>query len=72
MTNKELILKTPNLIIDIRNNGGGSDRSYTELLPILYTNPIRKVGVELLSTSLNNQQMLDFINDPAYRFDEKE
>ena len=70
--NKELILKTPNLIIDIRNNGGGSDRSYKELLPILYTNPIRTVGVELLSTQLNNQRMLDFINYPKYGFDEEE
>lgn len=70
--NRELILKTPNLIIDIRNNGGGSDRSYSEVLPFLYTNPIRQVGIEYLSTPLNNQRMLDFINDPAYGFDEEE
>lgn len=71
LANKELILKTPNLIVDIRYNGGGSDRSYKELLPILYTNPIRTVGVELLSTPLNNKRMLDFINDPKYGFDDK-
>lgn len=70
--NKDLILKTPNFIIDIRDNGGGSDRSYYELLPILYTNPIRTVGMEYLSTSLNNQRMLDFINDPSYEFNEEE
>lgn len=72
LANKEIILKTPNLIIDIRNNGGGSDRSYNELLPILYTNPIRTVGVEYYSTDLNNKRMLDFINDPKYGFDEDE
>lgn len=71
-SNRAMILNSPYLIIDIRNNGGGSDASYEELLPILYTNPIRTVGVEFLSTSLNNQRMLDFVNDPQYGFDEEE
>ena len=70
--NLELILSTKNFIIDLRNNGGGSDGSYYELLPILYTNPIRTVGVELLSTPLNNQRMLDFINSTEYDFSEDE
>lgn len=69
--NKATILSTENLIIDIRNNGGGSDSSFDELLPILYTNPIRTVGVQYLSTPLNNQRMLDFINNEDYGFDEK-
>ncbi|NQX96814.1 MAG: peptidase S41, partial [Flavobacteriales bacterium] len=72
LANKELILETPNLIIDIQNNGGGSDGSFKELLSILYTNPIRTVGVELLSTPLNNQRMLDFINNPKWGFDAEE
>ncbi len=62
LANKETILNTPNLIIDIRNNGGGSDGSFRELLPILYTNPIRTIGVELLSTPLNNKRYLDILN----------
>jgi len=70
-SNKETILKTENLIVDLRNNGGGSDGSFQELLPILYTNPIRTVGVEMLSTPLNNQRMLDFINKDEYGFDEE-
>ena len=67
--NKEKILKTENLIIDLRGNGGGADDSFEELLPILYTNPIRTVMVEFLSTPLNNQRFLDFAADPD--FDEK-
>lgn len=69
--NKEKILTTKNLITDIRNNGGGSDVSYAEIIPYLYTNPIRGVGVEYLSTKLNNQRMLDFINNPEYEFDDE-
>ncbi|MEO0339015.1 MAG: S41 family peptidase [Bacteroidota bacterium] len=69
--NRATILQTPNLIIDLRDNGGGSDGSFRELLPILYTNPIRTVGVEMFSTPLNNQRMLDFINKEEYGFDEE-
>lgn len=69
--NKQKILSTKNLIIDIRNNGGGSDAAYREIIPYLYTNPVRTVGVEFLSTKLNNQRMLDFINKPEYGFDEE-
>jgi len=70
LVNKSKILKTENLIIDLRNNGGGSDRSYKELIPFIYTNPIRIVGVELLSTKLNNQRMIEFVNNPEFGLDE--
>ena len=50
--NETLIKSSPNLIIDIRNNGGGADRSYEELLPYLYTHPIRVVSLEWLSTDV--------------------
>ncbi|WP_432411054.1 S41 family peptidase [Rasiella sp. SM2506] len=48
--NKTAIENSENLIIDIRNNGGGTDDAYTKLLPLLATNPIRNIGIELLST----------------------
>jgi len=70
LNNKDKILKTENLIIDLRNNGGGSDDSFSELIPFLYTNPIRTIGVEFRSTKLNNQRMLDFATVPEYGFDE--
>ncbi len=70
-THLDEMLQSKHLIIDLRNNGGGSDASYRELLPIIYTNPIRTVGVAFWSTPLNNQRMLDFVNDPEYGFDEE-
>lgn len=56
--NKTKIESTENLIIDIRNNGGGSDISYAEIIPYLYTNPIRSIRTQFYSTPLNNQRMM--------------
>ena len=57
--NKDIILKTENLIIDLRNNGGGASMSFSGLIPYLYTNPIRGVNIEFLSTELNNKRSLE-------------
>lgn len=46
---KEKILKTPYLILDLRNNGGG-DGSWKGLIPYLYTNPISSKGNEIRAT----------------------
>jgi len=70
--NNELISKTDNLIIDLRNNGGGSDASYEKIIPYLYTNPIRGLGVQYLSTELNNKRMVDFMNDSDWSEEDKE
>lgn len=70
--NKKLILSKENLIIDLRNNGGGSDASFQQIIPYLYTNPIRTIGVEYLSTVQNNKRMTDFMADPDWSDKEKE
>lgn len=64
--NRNKIPKTENLIIDLRNNSGGSDQSFNELLPCIYTNPVRTISVEFLSIVQNNQQFLDYSTDPDF------
>lgn len=71
VANMQTITKTENLIIDLQNNGGGSDESFEKLIPLIYTNPIRVVGMELLSTPLNNKRMEEFANDPEASVDDK-
>lgn len=56
----DLIISTPNLIIDIRNGTGGSDNSYSNILPYLYTNPFRIVGIDIYSTELNANEFENY------------
>lgn len=48
--NKDLISRTPNLIIDIRSNGGGQDNAYQPLANLIYTAPYFSKGVEWYAT----------------------
>ena len=47
------------------------DYSYEKIIPFIYTNPIRTIGVELLSTALNNERMKGFITDPDFLEEDK-
>lgn len=49
--NKKQIEKAKALIIDVRDNFGGTDDVYQPLLPYILTNPLRIMNVEFLSTS---------------------
>ena len=51
--NFESLIKKPKLIIDLRWNGGGGDRSYRSLRPLLYTQPVKIVGLDLWVTPDN-------------------
>jgi hypothetical protein len=59
-----LIKSRKNLVIDIRNGTGGDDVSYYNIIPLLYTNPIRIVDMEYLSTPLNNKRMEAYLDIP--------
>ena len=47
------IMSRPNLIIDIRNNGGGQDNYYQKLTELIYTNPYESKGVEWYASKGN-------------------
>ncbi|MNK01064.1 Peptidase family S41 [compost metagenome] len=72
VANHDKIASTENLIIDVRNNGGGSDGSFQKLIRYLYTNPIRSIGVDYLSTPLNNKRMEYFITSDDFTESDKE
>ncbi|OOQ58207.1 S41 family peptidase [Mucilaginibacter pedocola] len=51
--NAEALKTTPNLVLDLRDNGGGSDYTYGPLMQYVYTNPVKQTGASLLSTDAN-------------------
>lgn len=48
--NIELLESSENLIIDVRDNHGGTDNAYEKLLPYVCTNNLRSNGIEFLAT----------------------
>ena len=54
--NAALLRRTRLLVLDLRDNGGGSDASYRSLTPYLYTRPVQEVGAQLWSTPANNRR----------------
>lgn len=45
VAHEALLRRAPNLLVDLRNNGGGADASYRELLRWICTRPIDSPGV---------------------------
>jgi hypothetical protein len=65
-----ILKNTANLIIDIRNSGGGADDSYSNIIPYLYTNPIRYVGALVLASELNTKYQEDYAKQINEQFSE--
>ena len=51
--NKAIISNTKHLIIDVRDNLGGSTSTFESVIPYLYTNPIKVDGGKVLATEDN-------------------
>ena len=62
-TNKDLLEKSENLIIDIRDNPGGTDNAYKKILPYISTNTIRTIGYEFLATQNLVDEMQKYLNN---------
>jgi hypothetical protein len=61
------ITSTPNLIIDIRNNGGGLDDYYQILSDLVYTQPYQSKGVEWYATENNIKMYEDCLKNGDVR-----
>lgn len=61
-TNKVLLEKLPYLVIDLRGNGGGADISYRPLKRLIYTDPVKNIGVDLVATTYNIDATITIIN----------
>lgn len=51
--NDEALKTTPNLVLDLRGNNGGTDMSYQPILPYIYSDPVKNIGVDLYATEPN-------------------
>jgi hypothetical protein len=51
--NESLLNSIPNLVLDLRDNGGGSDHLWEPLMPYLYSGPIKFIGVDVLASEQN-------------------
>lgn len=61
-SNLQSIQSMPRLVIDLRWNGGGGDHSTSFLQPIIYSNPIKCIGDDLLVTPDNITAWENMIN----------
>jgi C-terminal processing protease CtpA/Prc len=49
----EVLINTPNLVLDLRGNGGGSDQCFNILLPYVCPESINVVGADVRATQGN-------------------
>lgn len=70
-SNKDNLSKTSNLILDLRNNGGGSDDVYYIISPYLYTQPIKGIGVDMYASNDNIKGWELMLQDPNLPSDNK-
>jgi hypothetical protein len=67
--NSRALASRPNLIVDVRDNNGGSDGTYEALIPWLAAPTTLMVGVEFLATPenlLSTEQVCDWLSaEPA-------
>jgi len=62
--NAEALKTMPNLVLDLRNNGGGADYTYEPLVPYIYSNPAKLIGVSVLATEANIKGWKQYLDDP--------
>jgi hypothetical protein len=68
---KENLSKSSSVIIDLRNNGGGSDDVYSVISPYLYTQPVKVIGVDIWASNDNIKGWELMLQDPDLPSDNK-
>lgn len=61
--NESLLNNVPNLILDLRDNGGGSDDSWDGLIPYIYSNPIKFIGADVWATDATIEGYKRYLED---------
>jgi Peptidase family S41 len=69
--NRALLERTPNLILDLRGNGGGSDFAYASLIPLLYTRPIVSAGTSFWASESHIAKYEDFLASGELNADQR-
>ena len=64
-TNEQLLNTTPNLVLDLRDNGGGTDACWEGLIPWLYTQPIKMIGADIWATATTISRYKKGIEDKS-------
>ncbi len=64
--NSQKLATTPNLLIDLRNNSGGSDASYAELMKWICSRSIYSIGVEFRVSKRNADLYETLANAPDF------
>ncbi len=61
---EEFLATAPYWIIDLRGNGGGSDFSFTPIMPYLYTDSVTVIGTDVLATEENIKNWAVLLDNP--------
>ncbi len=61
------IISCENLIVDVRNNSGGNDSSYFEILPYVYSGPVEIIGNGFYLSPENKKLFLNWFGEDSER-----
>jgi len=62
--NKDKLLSTPYLVIDVRGNGGGTDDTFESILPFIYANPFKHLGTDIMASKYNINRYEELLRVP--------